>query len=161
MKRIITLLLCCLAIVSNTNAQTAASYLFSNIAIPGGYSSISAATGTVAAGTVVADDGVQTSIPIGFTFMFCGSSCTTLSACSNGWLSLSNSSAGTPTNYTNTAANAGSIAPGMLMPFWEDLVGTAGTSNAYYQTSGTAPNRVFTFEWKSWQEIGDLYVFTF
>ena len=34
------------------------------------------------------------------------------------------------------------------MPYWDDLNGFGHI--AYYQTTGTAPNRVFTFEWNGW-----------
>ena len=122
-------------------AQTAASYSFS--ASSGTFSSISS-TGTSASGAI-SDDITQTGISIGFSFTFCGTSYTTLSACSNGFLSLSNTS-GSP--YSNATSNI--TGAGMLMPFWDDLKGYSGTSNAYYQTSGSAPNRTFTFEWNDW-----------
>ena len=148
MKRIsLLILLNCLCYFSH--AQTAASYGFTSTT--GAYSAL---TGATAAGGVLADDATQTSIPIGFTFVFCGNSCTTLSACSNGWLSFANSSS---IQRVNSAANV--VSSGFLMPFWDDLVGTSGTSTASYKTTGTAPNRVFTFEWKAWQEFATTYVF--
>jgi hypothetical protein len=36
-----------------------------------------------------------------------------------------------------------------VAPLWADLDGTGGT--ARYQTTGTAPNRVFTMEWLNWR----------
>jgi gliding motility-associated-like protein len=91
------------------------------------------------------DDLTTTGIPIGFTFSFCGVNYTTVSACSNGWLSFANTTA---TTYINTLANVGGLAP-CVMPLWDDLHGTPGAAS--YQTTGTAPNRVFTFEWKDWR----------
>jgi hypothetical protein len=37
------------------------------------------------------------------------------------------------------------------MAFWDDLDGSGYT--AYYTTTGTAPNRVFTFEWENWGNV--------
>lgn len=149
MKKLLSLLavLCLFTITSH--AQTAASYAFSTLPA-GTFASISA-TGTVAP-TTYGDDVTQPNIPIGFTFVFCGTNCTTLSACSNGWLSLANS---TSTQRTNSAANV--VGPGMLMPYWDDLDGVAGTSTAYYSTTGAVGSRVFTFEWKHWQMYYSIF----
>lgn len=96
-----------------------------------------------------ADDITVANIPIGFTFMFCGTNYTQLSACSNGWLSLSNS---TSTAYTNSAASSMSGITPMLMAAFDDLYG-AGGGYSSYKTTGTAPNRVFTFEWQAWRPL--------
>jgi hypothetical protein len=95
--------------------------------------------------TLHADDVVKQSIAIGFTFPFAGSTYTQLAATSNGWISLSNGSSGT---QTNSSGNANTYGP-VLMPLWDDLHGSAGTATSL--TTGTAPNRVFTMEWKSWK----------
>lgn len=139
MKRLITLGLILIACVQG-RAQTAASYNFTTTT--GTFTSISA-TGTIMGSSFFGDDRNQSGVPIGFTFSFCGTNYTQLSACSNGWLSLANS---TSTALTNSAANV--VGAGMLMAYWDDLNGAGCT--AYYQTTGTAPNRVFTFEWKNW-----------
>ena len=39
----------------------------------------------------------------------------------------------------------------MAAPFWDDLTGAGGTAS--YLTTGTAPNRTFTFEWLNWREL--------
>jgi hypothetical protein len=64
--------------------------------------------------------------------------------CSNGFISLSNSTAAPWTNSGMGVVNGGT---GFLSAFWDDLFGFSST--AYYQTSGTAPNRVFTAQWGS------------
>ena len=122
-------------------AQTAASYVFTPLSSP--FVSISA-TGT-AVPVIQADDATQTTIPIGFSFTYCGTPYTTLSACSNGWLSFANSAS---SQRTNSAANV--VSAGFLMPYWDDLEGTNGL--AYYKTTGAVGSRIFTFEWKNWQE---------
>lgn len=124
---------------------TAAAYNFT--ATTGTYASISG-TGTAVASTFLADDVMLTSIPIGFSFSFCGVTYTNVSACSNGWISLSNASATAAVGRNNTTANATTIGAGFLFAFWDDLNGAG--DGAYYQTSGTSPNRVFTFEFANW-----------
>lgn len=139
--------LLCLAAVSR--AQTAASYGFTPLT--GTYSSI-AGTGTLIP-ALSADDATEPSIPIGFTFTYCGVPYTSLSACTNGWISLSNS----PSVEFNNS-EFGIDGPGWIMPFWDDNDGTF-TGTAFYQTTGTAPNRVFTIEWNSFESligIGDM-----
>ncbi|MES2702626.1 MAG: GEVED domain-containing protein [Bacteroidota bacterium] len=121
-------------------AQTAASYAFARTT--GTYTSIVGGSGTVSTTSISSDDATLSSISIGFSFVYCGTTYTTLSACSNGWLSLTNSTANVWTNTMSGAANGG---VGKIMPFWDDLNGSGRT--AYYQTTGTAPNRVFTFQW--------------
>ncbi|MFZ4059501.1 MAG: beta strand repeat-containing protein, partial [Ferruginibacter sp.] len=49
----------------------------------------------------------------------------------------------------NPLNNATATAHPALAPYWEDLQGSLA-NNAWYQTTGVAPNRVFTFEWKDW-----------
>ena len=121
--------------------QTAAAYNFSSFSSP--FTSI-AATGTPVAAAFDGDEVTFYNVPIGFSFVFCGSTSTLLSANTNGYISLANYS--TTSVFTNSAANIPSA--GFLMPWWDDLDGLSG--QAYYATTGTAPNRVFTFEWNNW-----------
>ena len=124
---------------------TAAAYCFG--ASTGTYSSISS-TGTSITTGMNADDKTKIGIAIGFSFVFCGTTYTTLSASSNGWISLANSSS---TTYDNDDGPSMIPSAGFLMPFWDDLSGTSG--NSYYLLSGSSPNRVFTVEWNSWKNI--------
>jgi len=123
--------------------------------------SIEGLPGTTPTSMISAIDATQTGISIGFNFYYCGIATpfTQLSACSNGWISLGNSSSVASDNYYSPPSSLASIASGLglLMPFWDDLSGGVGPpagpaeipSNCYYQTSGLAPNRVFTFQWGS------------
>ncbi len=154
MKKIYLLLfLSCLC--ASVYAQTAASYNFS--AFTGTYTSISGTGTAISGGMSTCDDCTTTSIPIGFTFSYCGTNYTQLSACSNGFLSLDNS---TGANFDVGTSYMASGGIGLLMPFWCDLYsnpggyGCTGTAYAYYQTAGTAPNRTFTFEWKNFRAYG-------
>lgn len=116
---------------------TAASYPFTASSKPFTY---------LTGGTSVAlqgDDVTVTNIPIGFTFTYCGSNYTTVSACSNGFMALGNK---TGTSFTNSLANTAAIRP-MLMPLWDDMQGVGSTTT--YSTTGTAGSRVFTFQWRN------------
>ena len=150
MRRLLLLLLTLISFKGFS--QTAASYTFT--AFPGTYSSI-ASTGTAISGGMSAcDDCTTTGIPIGFTFNYCGTNYTQLSACSNGFLSLINS---TGANYDVGTTYMAGGGVGLLMPFWCDLYavpgmyGCTGTAYAYYETQGTTPNSAFTFEWKDYR----------
>ncbi|MCD6011756.1 MAG: C-terminal target protein [Flavipsychrobacter sp.] len=124
-------------------ATTAAAYNFTRLSGP--YTSI-AVGGT--ASTILADDVVETGIPIGFSFTYCGSTTTVISACSNSWISLSNDA-----TVGSLSASTGSVSAGKLFPFWGDNhPGPGGT--AWYQTTGTPGSRVFTFEWTNWNRFG-------
>ncbi len=136
MKRIIYILFALFFVgAQNAGAQTSA-YGFT--AFSSTFTSIAGGGSTAA--SISADDISQNSISIGFPFTYCGTTYTVLSACSNGFLKLSNTG-GSP--FTNTLGNITSA--GWILPFWDDLHGSGHT--AWYRTTGTAPNRIFTFEW--------------
>jgi uncharacterized protein YjdB len=126
-------------------AQTATAYGFTAFTNP--YVSISS-TGTVTTSLGI-DDVTLTGIPIGFSFTFCGISYTAVSASSNGWLSLANSGSVEYNNYPSLIPSAG-----FLAGYWDDLSGQVSPTSpaipAYYSTTGSSPNRIFTFEWKNW-----------
>ncbi|WP_460557795.1 fibronectin type III domain-containing protein, partial [Hymenobacter daeguensis] len=93
------------------------------------------------------DDAISASLPIGFSFVFDGTPYTSFFASSNGFLSF-NSGAGSA-NANNMSTGAASLRP-LIAPLWDDLGGGNPASVASYQLSGTAPNRVLTFEWRNW-----------
>jgi hypothetical protein len=87
------------------------------------------------------DDGYYNGLPIGFPFTYANGDHTTVSVSTNGWLTFGqNITASTPTNNLGT----GGLRP-LLAPLWDDLSMAKGS--VYYQTTGTAPYRVFTVEW--------------
>lgn len=147
------LVVCSLAV----HGQTTGSYSFTRWTDD--YVSIAGQPGTVNTSLLGRDDTTITGIPIGFSFPYCTGTYTTLSACSNGWLSLNNSPQTGPVSSANhdPAVSIPAIGSGvgLIMPFWDDLSGGYGPpagpvtvpAMAYYQTSGTTPNRVFTFQW--------------
>lgn len=103
-----------------------------------GTTTYSAITGTNATGAEGVDDAVQQNIPIGFTFNYNGQSFSQISASSNGFISLVNSSTSGATNALATTAN-------VIAPLWDDNNTTGAT--VIYSTSGTSPNQIFTIQW--------------
>jgi hypothetical protein len=94
------------------------------------------------------DDDRMVEVSLGFTFRYCGSDYTKIYAGTNGFLSFE--ALITPTDYTwppTTDAYLAKIKKGIL-PLWEDLTGMTGVAS--YVTTGSAPNRVFTIEFKEW-----------
>jgi hypothetical protein len=120
-------------------AYPASSYSFTPLA--GTYTEI---TGGTSVSDIEDDDVYSGSLPIGFTFNYCGLPYTDFVVSSNGWLSF-----GTPGDYYswNDQSEINNIKPA-LFPLWEDLSGSSG--EATYIVTGTAPNRVFTMQFKNW-----------
>lgn len=114
--------------------QTLSQYTFS--ASSGTFSALGTGSTQLAGG----DEKVFNSIPIGFTFKYCGIDYTTVSASSNGWLTLGQNIS--DATYDNRLSNGGTQP--VIAPLWDDLT----TTYVLYQTTGTAPNRVFTIEWR-------------
>ncbi|WBA42065.1 T9SS type A sorting domain-containing protein [Hymenobacter canadensis] len=105
--------------------------------------------GTASVATVVQDDdAISGALPIGFPFAFDGIPYTTVYASSNGFLSFNANATSGLTNNLTTGGGTSQLP--LLAPLWDDLGGELANSAARYQTSGTAPNRVFTFEWQNW-----------
>jgi hypothetical protein len=96
------------------------------------------------------DEGIQSGIPIGFTFYFAGNPVTTLTASSNGLLSFNpyytGLISGMP-DYGNNDLDNNVHARPLIAPLWDDL---AGFGAASYLTTGVSPNRVFTIEFINW-----------
>jgi hypothetical protein len=127
---------------TSAQAQEVRAYGFAPVA--GTFAPLVGGTSVTA---VQADDALSAALPLGFSFTFDGTAYTTVKASSNGFLTF-NSAATASTAGNNLATGAASIRP-LVAPLWDDLGG--GTGTASYSTTGTAPNRVFTFEWLSWK----------
>ncbi|RYD54104.1 MAG: fibronectin type III domain-containing protein, partial [Sphingobacteriales bacterium] len=129
-----------LANTARSQYTTAAAYPFAAT-----QSTFTYLTGATSLSGIQGDDVAVSGIPIGFTFYFAGNNYTTVSAGSNGWLSFNSI---TSSNAGNSTTSLSTIAP-CVMPLWDDIDGAGGTAS--YKTTGTAPNRVFTLEWKNWE----------
>lgn len=104
-------------------------------------------TGTTSLISNGVDIGVSSSTPIGFTFAFGCQNYTTFQATSNGVMFLGTTAAGANDGNDLTGCSDRPI----IAPLWDDLkTGTAaqgGVVNCI--TTGTAPNRILTVEWKA------------
>ncbi|GAB2949660.1 hypothetical protein GCM10027048_13440 [Hymenobacter coalescens] len=100
-------------------------------------------TGGTPVDAIETDDEISGTIPLGFSFVFDGTTYSQVKASSNGWLTFNTA---TTTNNRFNELNVGptSIRP-LVAPLWDDLDGDGGAAS--YTTTGTAPNRVFTMEW--------------
>lgn len=127
----------------NLNAQsiTAAGYGFTASSTTYNYLS----NGT-AVHAVEVDD-AYTTIPIGFTFRFCGANYTNVTVCSNGWLRFGTGPGTAVANWNYNASSNSGIEPAVYA-LYEDVSGAAGTSS--YVVTGTAPNRIFKWECRDW-----------
>ena len=105
------------------------------------YTSINT-TGTMVAGSTGCDDTGFGPYPIGFTFTFNGTAQTQFGVSCNGYLQF-----GAVAPYLGYTPMA--VGPSVVVPFAYDLMGSA-TGSIYYQTTGSAPNRVLTVEWYQW-----------
>ena len=85
-------------------------------------------------------------IPIGFTFTFCNVPYTTVTGHTNGYMSFGNN---TFVSLSSSAATLNNVGP-CMMGGWHDAWGSTSLSAITYKTTGTAPNRVFTLEFKNW-----------
>ncbi|MFN8246396.1 MAG: GEVED domain-containing protein [Ferruginibacter sp.] len=114
---------------------TPSTYQFSGAA--GTYTPISGTTATFDED----DDGLATSLPIGFTFTYNGSTYTTFNVSTNGNVQLSAS----PNNHwTNSlAAPTGSFI-NILAPLWDDNNLSGG--NVQYSTTGTPGSQILTIQ---------------
>lgn len=96
--------------------------------------------------TAIGNDGSQNGIAIGFTFNYLGTNFTTFNVSTNGFGSFTSLAAVSTTNMANNANLYAVTTPNnTVAPWWDDL--TLGTGAILYQTTGAAPNRVFTVQW--------------
>ncbi len=101
--------------------------------------------GGTAVNTIEDDDVLSPEIPIGFTFYHGAVPFTSLKASSNGFVTFNPYA----TNSSAAYSLQSSLARPLIAPLWDDVDGTGG--QASYIVTGSAPNRVFTFEWLNWQ----------
>ena len=104
----------------------------------GSYNEIAGTTSTA-----TGDDGAE-NISLPFTFNYCGKDYATARISVNGWLEMGQTY--TSTGYSNNLSIIDNQP--LIAPLWDDLYDDA-TSVISYETSGTAPNRIFTVQWKN------------
>jgi hypothetical protein len=98
-----------------------------------------------------ADDGLTNTTPIGFSFVYQGTTFTSFKACTNGWMTLDAVNT-TSTAYVNSIGANSSSQRAILAPLWDDLVILSNTLTSKdvcmrYQLTGTSPRQTLTVEW--------------
>lgn len=130
------------------NAQQITNYTFTSG--QGSYTPITNATVPALTGGDL-DEGWFTNVPLGFEFWYMGTLINNIHASTNGVISLSQ------TNLPNGAApnntlggNPGAFYRPLVAPLWDNLdMDTLSGAEFSYVTTGTAPYRVFTAQWKN------------
>jgi len=91
------------------------------------------------------DDSWVGNIDLGFFFNYYGTDYSQLAISNNGLLF----SGGTTWEYVNEPITQSPSVHGFIAPFWDDIItyDSRGAGTIYYQTLGTAPNRMFIVEW--------------
>ncbi|TGE23043.1 hypothetical protein [Hymenobacter metallicola] len=106
-------------------------------------------TGATRLPDLEADEAVVNGVPLGFSFVMNGQFFTKAGVSSNGWLSLAPTPVQFAIPYSTSLYLGGAGSGRTIAPLWADLSGSGG--RAFYQTTGTAPNRVFTMEWRDFR----------
>ncbi len=145
-------LLFLLAILCTTVKAQLSQYYFE--AYSGTYTPI---TGTVATLTD-SDEGVTGLLNIGFTFNYNGTDYTQLEGCTNGYVKLG----ATITQLFSNGDLINSTDRNLVAPLLDDHA-LSSINGMRYETSGTAPNRVFTMQWSQviwdWSGFGPAIEF--
>ena len=131
-------------VVNNTFSETS-----------GTYTDLVGATTAIASGW---DDTVTANtIPIGFTFTFNGLPFTNCSVSSNGFITFGATTAAT-NNFT--PISSATLYQRAIVAVGVDLIDD-NAQPIIYLTTGTAPNRVFTVQWKQTRRLGRSGQFNF
>lgn len=130
------------ATVQKNYAQSIYAYGYTFSAFSKPYTYLSGGTPVTA---IQVDDNYAT-IPIGFTFTYCGVDYTDVTVCSNGWLRFGTGPGAAPSNWNYNPTPSLSPYPAVYF-LYEDITGDYATAS--YKVTGTAPNRMFTFEFKN------------
>lgn len=142
------------SIGTKLTAQVATTYQFTSTT-----STYTPITGGTVLGIATNDDTSFPDLPIGFTFNYNCNSFTTFGVQSNGWIRLG---AGTVTSSYTPISVATASTVNVISAIGRDLQGNTTTGELSYLTTGIAPNRVLTVQWKSYRKFvatGDDYNF--
>ena len=135
--RLCAFLLLSLLIAQAGQAQDVESYQMT--ATAGTFTPI---TGGTTVALLAQADATSPVIALPFMFFYGGTGYTALQATTRGYLNFT---------FENVAyaRNTFGIANNYAAPLWDELSGTGGTAS--YVVTGTAPSRVFTFQWLNWR----------
>ncbi len=147
-----------MALLLPFTAQAQFNYSASNATtVAGTYTDLG--TGGTAIATANPDDANSTAQAIGFPFSFNGTTFTQFILNTNGLIKLGAVAPATAALYYDNFTGGAGVDPlssaaaaetNLIMPFNFDLEqGISGTADFRVQTTGTAPNRVCTIQWKN------------
>jgi uncharacterized repeat protein (TIGR01451 family) len=102
-------------------------------------------------GTASNDDQSFAAIDLGFTFYYDGDPYTQISIQSNGWVAMGSAIASSYYPLSTGTTN------NVIAALGRDLQGNGTTSELMSLMEGTAPNRVFTIQWKHYKRYGSTY----
>jgi gliding motility-associated-like protein len=128
------------AVISMAGNSAISNYAFG--ASLGVFTPLAGGTNAVLSGGTT-DEGFFNGIPLGFDFFYLGNRYTTISASTNGWITLGANI--TNASPVNNLMSGGTPRP-VIAPLWDDL-DIQNTANVTYLTSGTAGSRVFIIEY--------------
>ncbi|MBN2443623.1 MAG: hypothetical protein JXJ04_19845 [Spirochaetales bacterium] len=90
-------------------------------------------------------------IPLGFEISFYGRSYDTITITSNGYMTFSNL-----VSQMNTPFPSAQLPDNIIAPFWDDLnPSLSPAGGVYFETKGTAPNRIFIVQWDNVPLVSD------
>ncbi|HLK97753.1 MAG TPA: hypothetical protein VK364_08295, partial [Hymenobacter sp.] len=140
-------------LTAGTTVAQAQFYTAPNVANTAGTYTDLGTSGTAIA-TPNTDDANSAATPIGFTFTYNGTAFTDFVLNTNGYLKLGTTAPVAPyyTDGGQSLANGPITGPdtNLLLPFNQDLLASAAGGTEYrVATTGTAPNRVCTIQWKN------------
>jgi hypothetical protein len=155
MKKIYVLLLAVMMLSIGSYAQVS-SYVFSSKALT--YTPITVAGGATLHSSGALMDDATFSVTLPFTFTYDAQAYTQVWVSENGFVAFG----ATDPGATNRAIISSSYAGRAIAGYSGDLGGITTTSNMISQTTGTAPNRVFTAQWTNVSAFSTAgHVFTF
>lgn len=142
------------AMLAGSTAAHAQFYTASNVVNQAGTFTDLGTTGTAIA-TANFDDANSASTPIGFSFNYGGTTFTDFVLNTNGFLKLGTTAPAAPyfSTYAQEAYTGGPLnsatETNLILPFNTDLEAGSGATEYRVATTGTAPNRVCTIQWKN------------
>jgi hypothetical protein len=142
MKKIYSLLLLVLVVVSASFAQGAADYSFSTST----GTVLDPMTGATTLSASANDDNATASTPIGFSFSFAGASYAHVSVSPDGFAVLGTAPFTAANDFSNAITGTVAANTTMLFPWWDDLA-TGTTGSVTSVLVGTAPNRIRIINW--------------
>jgi hypothetical protein len=100
------------------------------------------------------DQDMSIVLPLPFTFQYYGEEMDAITVCSNGWLSTTPNAAFA--NFANYPIPSSMGPPGLIAPFWDDLI--TGSGGYVYALNDAATNHRVIIEWSRMRNQDDTWV---